>query len=209
MNSLIKQMASDMNIVPFVNESETAFINRVLLSGLGLWCLTLSTKSLNGEVGATKNYLTRKLNELIDSYVDIFSESKEYLLLDDGTLAVKIREMYEALGYLIQNKSSGLSIANFGRGVKGVEEVILFGLPSADYSISGLAVVVNQAQYYETIQDVLIRDNLLPQEYVKNSFDITLFSEWKKDVKLEFFFMAIIFVYSLYNCKKYQYAGLL
>ena len=176
-----------MNIVPFVNEDKTAFINRVLLSGLGLWCLTLSTKSLNGEIGATKNYLTRKLNELIDSYVDIFPESKEYFSLEDETPSVKIREMYEALGYLTQNKTGLLSIANFGRGLKVSEEVLFFGLQSTQYRISGLAVVGNEAKYYETIQDILIRDNLLPQEFVKNSFDITLFNEWKKDVELEFF----------------------
>lgn len=187
MNSLIKQMASDMDITPFVNESETAFVNRVLLSGLGMWCLTLSTKSLNGETGATKNYLTRKLNELIDSYFDIFPESKEYFSLEDETPSVKIREMYESLGYLTQNKMGLLSIANFGRGLKVNENVIFFGLPNTEYSLSGLAVVCKEAKYYETIQDVLIRDNLLPQEFVKNSFDITLFDEWKKDVELEFF----------------------
>ena len=159
----------------------------LLLSGLGLWCLTLSTKSLNGEVGATKNYLTRKLNELIDSYVNIFPDSKEYFVLEDETLSIKIREMYEALGYLIQNKNGLLSISNFGRGLKGLEDVILFGLPITQYSVSGLSVVVSEAKYYETLQEILIRDNLLPQEFVKNSFDITLFDEWKKDVALEFF----------------------
>ena len=88
---------------------------------------------------------------------------------------------------MTQNKTGLLSIANFGRGLKVSEEVLFFGLQSTQYRISGLAVIGNEAKYYETIQDILIRDNLLPQEFVKNSFDITLFDEWKKDVALEFF----------------------
>lgn len=187
MNKLIEKMSNDMEIRPYLEEKRDAFTNRVLFSGLGNWCLNLARKKVGMDIGATKNYLTRKLNELILAYIELFPSSKEYLLLENDSLAIRIRETYESLGYLIKKEDALITLANYGRGLKLNGESLYFGLPNENYSMSGLAVVYNSAKYYEQIKDILIRDNLLPQEFVRHSYDLALFDEWKKDIKLEFF----------------------
>ena len=63
-------MSADMGISPYSSESENSFIYRVLFSGLGQWCLSISAGSQNGSPGTTKHNQTLILNNLISKYCE-------------------------------------------------------------------------------------------------------------------------------------------
>ena len=53
MNKLILQIAQDLNIPIFLEETEDDYINRILYSALGVWCLNLAERK--GATGFNAN----------------------------------------------------------------------------------------------------------------------------------------------------------
>lgn len=61
MDKLVLNMAKDMSITEYLDEKEVDFYARVIYSALGLWCLNISARKIDGELGVSKTLLTRKL----------------------------------------------------------------------------------------------------------------------------------------------------
>ena len=67
MNELAKNIVKNLRIQKYKDEDDVSYLSRLIYSSLGLWCLTLGKNSNEKIIGVSKNYLTRKLNSLLDA----------------------------------------------------------------------------------------------------------------------------------------------
>ena len=185
MNKLLEAMASDMNIQHYLGESETSFEYRVILSGLGQWCLR---SAASPEGGVTKHSQTSLLNNLLEKYVDLFPEVAPMFETETIPVSVFIRRVYEEIGYLFTDENNKDHIANHGKCIAISDGNIYFGTVEPA-SISGLGVITNK--YAPSLTDwrnVLIRDELTWEQFITNQYDIVLFDD--RDIsadELQFF----------------------
>lgn len=187
MDKLIEQISHDLNIPMFNGEGDDGFCERILYSSFGIWCLNYASRSIENQEGISKNALTRKLTSLIDSYLNIFPNTKEYFKVAD-TVGIHIRQIYEELGYLIL-EDQRLKVAPYGRGVElNNEHYLFYGLKDKFEYISGLAVITSIAKYKDTVTNVLVRDEVNPMAFVKANYDPILFNKWNLSIEgLSFF----------------------
>lgn len=189
MKQLFEIMAEDMGITPYQGESEPSYIYRVLLSALGLWCLTYArtqTKDING---VSKNAHSLLLHHLIDEYVSIYPSIRSFFEKTRLDIAVFIRNLYEQTGYflLLNNNYNMLNSEEQSIYISDTNYLYL-GVPSEEFSVNGLGIHCKHPYNEYSIQDFLIRDSLTPIEYIKESYNLCDFEE--RDInplELEFF----------------------
>jgi hypothetical protein len=80
------RMAADMEITPFADEDLNATISRITYSAIGEWIkasaydtdVKKEDKEAGGEIGATKNHITRKCGKILDAYLDLYPDLKNW-----------------------------------------------------------------------------------------------------------------------------------
>ena len=88
MNNLLEAMASDMNIRQYWKETEDSFQYRIILSALGQWCLRSASSP---DYSITKHSQTILLNELLETYLDLFPKIKP--MFEDSEKCEKFVEL--------------------------------------------------------------------------------------------------------------------
>ncbi|MDD6219361.1 MAG: hypothetical protein PUA98_08865 [Selenomonadaceae bacterium] len=189
MNDLFISMAKDMKISRYNGEGESSYIYRLVLSGIGLWCLNLAMSEKGSQKGLSKNYLTRMLHILMQKYLTIYPPLKECLLSERGDLAKFIRNVYEQTGYLIASGKTSNTLNKSWETIQIAEnDNIFLGLPGGDYTINGLGVHCEKAYNVYDLKDFLVRDEMTPEEYVRCLFDeLDFFSPDIDTSKFEYF----------------------
>ena len=188
MNELLKTMATDMAIPRYGNESDNSYFYRLVYSALGLWCLKTAQSQNKDERGATKVFLTKTLNKLLDNFCELFPQIKDSFFDETGESISKfIRIVYEETGYLLESLNNKNIVAIYGRGVDFGANTLYFGLPDRIKFMTGLGVYSDSAKYYDDIKNVLIRDSLTLAQFIDTNFDPIMFSKWDKDGEYEYF----------------------
>lgn len=184
MNKLIQRIAQDLNIPMFSGEAEDDFINRILYSALGVWCLNLAERKGATGYNANKTFLTRELNKLSASYTQLFPQFAEFI--GETDIGLFIRTIYEELGVLVC-ENDVIQTAKYGRGLDVLGDIMYFGLPERIVRVDGLGIISDSATYKADINEILIRDTIAPTDLIRELFDPIYFDEWNKDTALEFF----------------------
>lgn len=180
MDKMIERMSVDMDISRYRCESDEGYYKRIIYSALGLWGLNYAQRQVEDELGVSKIALTKKLNNLTYVYSSIYPCISGYFNSEES-VGLYVRKIYEELGYLIYDQHK-LKVAKYGRGLELAEnQYLYFGLPNKIEFMSGLGIVSCDAFLMNNITDILIRDNLTPINYVKNSYDMIGFAEWNKN----------------------------
>lgn len=191
MNELLNAMATDMGIKRCNSESDDSFIYRLCYSALGQWCLRLAQNSTDGIVGTTKHNQTIVLNELIQSYIDLFPAAAERFVDRDYqpfNLSIHIRRIYEETGYLLTDENNRNRLANYGRSIQIGNTSLFFGIPNTAYFVNGLGAFAYPTTYKASSKEFLIRDDLTWEEYYQSQFDIIDFYDRDIDLdELEYF----------------------
>lgn len=177
MNELLRTMARDMGIDFYYDESPESYAYRIIYSGLGLWCLHMAA-SLRGEVeGRSKKGLTRALNGRLKDFLaidfDVSDELKRYLVHSSSlNLGQFIRNVYEEAGYLSNLDQSRNGLNRGGETVEIREDLHLYlGLPQEAYTMSGLGVYCKDAGNSIFLYDLLIRDDLSPEDLLRAHYN--------------------------------------
>lgn len=191
MNELFMAMSSDLCIPAYKNEQESSYIGRICFSGLGLWCLFLALNEANRKKGISKNSQTKYLVELIQNYNSIEKGLGSYLndSQNKKSLAAKIRQVYENVGYLSTDSNKSI-LANYGVRVSTNSKKDLYlGIPSSEtIEMNGLGVYVDAKEESLEVERFLARKNLSEQELITSRFDLCDFEERDIDVsELSFF----------------------
>lgn len=175
MNELLISMAEEMHIQAYETENETDYIKRVIYSAVGQWCLKTASGINYGGNSITKHRQTGTINNLLNQYINIFSETTDYF---EGDLepSVAIRKVYESTGYLITDEENRNSIARFGRTVPIGDKYLFFGEPFRN-EVNGLGLFCNESISISSLQEFLLRDALSCDEYINSCFEITDFEE--------------------------------
>lgn len=175
MNDLIYSMAKDMKIVPYVNEPQNSFAYRVLFSALGQWCLYSLKESKGNSEGKTKNYQTELLNNLVNKYDEIYPGVKQQLEIENFSIAVLIRRIYEETGYICtDNKSNRNRLNKINKGVKLGNRNLSLNL-AYNAEINGLGIFDARNVDCITWREFIVRDNLTVSQYVNANFDMVSF----------------------------------
>lgn len=177
MNELLKTMANDMGIDFYDDETLKSYAYRIIYSGLGLWCLHLAASLRENVKGMSKKGLTRHLNALLKEYLNINlgagNELKELLVQSTSmNLGQFIRNIYEETGYLITLEDSRNGL-NLGRETieMGRDLHLFLGLPSGSYGVCGLGIYTKEADNPIFLNDLLIRDDRTPRDYLLAQFN--------------------------------------
>lgn len=189
MNSLIKVMATDMDIRPFTHESEESFCYRVLFSALGRWCLLLSYT--DGDTGVSKRYQTLRLNEILSEYVKLSPVEKAFYI-EDNNFTVFIRNVYEELGFFETLKNGYIQLRHNPYLVDLAETKLIIGY-SFKAKSTGLGL---QAQHNNETsiswREYLGRDNIRVNDYIDANYNIVRFEPKTIDRETLQFFNPII-----------------
>ena len=184
MNRLILQIAQDLNIPIFLEETEEDYINRILYSALGVWCLNLAERKGATGFNANKTFLTRELNKLAKSYTQLFPQFSNFV--GETDIGLFIRTIYEELGVLYF-ENDVIQTAKYGRGLDVSDGVLYFGLPECIERVDGQGIISDSAVYKVDLNEILIRDLISPTKLIQELFDPIHFDAWNKDIMLEFF----------------------
>lgn len=171
MNELIKAMSNDMGIFPYQNEPQASFFYRVVYSGLGQWCLNIATASGNP---ISKHAQSATINRLLDKYIELFPQIADSFNDDSVKFSFFLRRVYEETGYLITNSSNKNSIANYGRTLSFGNKNLYFST-SNKCEVEGLGIFVNDVYQSSTWRDILIRDSLDWEQFIKSQYAIVNF----------------------------------
>ena len=185
MNAFITDMSNDMNIAPYVGETNAEFVYRLCYSALGLWCLNVARNSINGVVGTSKHNQTVILDDLITQYKRIYPNiaNKFGDGSSDKRLPVQIRRVYEETGYLLTGNDRNIILAEYRRSVFVGSKRLFFGIPNEILEMNGLGVYSPVVHNSASISEILIRDNLATKEYFSAQFDPCEFIE--KDLEMD------------------------
>ncbi len=204
MNELAKNIVKNLRIQKYKDEDDVSYLSRLIYSSLGLWCLTLGKNSNEKIIGVSKNYLTRKLNSLLDEYISIFPKTKKYFYpqsknqsnemkkLEKTELALFIRNLYEETGYFLTTNDN-YNVLNQGREIIPLSNgmFLYFGIPKYSFLMTGLGISTfdNKNEGVEiNIKEFLIRDFFTPKEFIETNYCESEFASKDIDVnKLEYF----------------------
>ena len=107
---------------------------------------------------------------------------KESLRSDDTQLSVLIRHIYQEVGYLFTDDDNRNHLCDVRRVVyTGSSKLCLYLLPKSE--INGLGVFNPEAHPSISWRELLIRDSLSPEQYVKSKYDVVMFGD--RDVELD------------------------
>ena len=176
MNDLISCMARDMKITSYANESQNSFTYRVLFSALGQWCLYMLKEGRGSRYGKTKHYQTEILNNLIRKYNEIYPETREQLTLEDSSLSLLIRHIYEETGYIFTDEFNRNHLNRTSGCVEfGNRKLSLNLVRNAE--INGLGIYNDLSTDCISWREFIVRDNLTVNQYLNANFEIVSFEK--------------------------------
>lgn len=190
MNKLMRIMSENMNISAYTGESEGAYEYRILYSALGLWCLTSALSEKEGKKEISKNAQTILLHSLLDRYLNVCPLAKRFLTgIRNVDIAVQIRNVYEQMGYLVTLEDNQNVLNQGGETIRITDKDSIFlGIPKEEYWMNGLGIHIKNSGREIPLTEYLVRDNLMPEEYLMSCFNICDFDEKDIDcLELEFF----------------------
>ncbi len=176
MNDLISCMARDMKITSYANESQNSFTYRVLFSALGQWCLYMLKEGRGSRYGKTKHYQTEILNNLIRKYNEIYPETREQLTLEDSSLSLLIRHIYEETGYIFTDEFNRNHLNRTSRCVDFGNRKLSLNL-AHNAEINGLGIYNDLSTDCISWREFIVRDNLTVNQYVNANFEIVSFDK--------------------------------
>lgn len=104
---LIDSISTDLGITAYNGESNASYHSRLFYSALGEWIKTAANdKMLNG---TTKQHITKKVEGILEIYLSLFPDAKEWFYPDEQSNPVK--EILNRLclsGQLVSAKEDGL-----------------------------------------------------------------------------------------------------
>lgn len=183
-------MSENMNISAYTGESEGAYEYRILYSALGLWCLTSALSEKEGKKEISKNAQTILLHSLLDRYLNVCPLAKRFLTgIRNVDIAVQIRNVYEQMGYLVTLEDNQNVLNQGGETIRITDKDSIFlGIPKEEYWMNGLGIHIKNSGREIPLTEYLVRDNLMPEEYLMSCFNICDFDEKDIDcLELEFF----------------------
>ena len=176
MNDLISCMAKDMKITSYANESQNSFTYRVLFSALGQWCLYMLKEGRENRYGKTKHYQTELLNNLIQKYNEIYPETREQLTLEDSSLSLLIRHIYEETGYIFTDEFNRNHLNRTSMCVDFGNRKLSLNL-AHNAEINGLGIYNDLSTDCISWREFIVRDNLTVNQYVNANFEIVSFDK--------------------------------
>lgn len=184
MNILLNQMANDMFICRYDRETDFSFVYRIIYSALGLWCLKSGLNVYLGVRGETKGSQTIFLNELMEKLIE--QQPDVSSMFHDNTneksnFSVHVRRIYEETGYFLVDINNQNLLANYGRSVEFAEKSLFFGIPDKMFTIRGLGIFIEKTKNSISINDFLIRDRLIPNQYILSQYDANGFQHMEHD----------------------------
>ena len=183
-------MSENMKISAYTGEPEEAYGYRILYSALGLWCLTSALSEKEGKKEISKNAQTILLHSLLDRYLNVCPLAKRFLTgIRNVDIAVQIRNIYEQMGYLITLEDNQNVLNQGGETIRITDKDSIFlGIPKEEYWMNGLGIHIKNSGREIPLNEYLVRDDLLPEEYLMSCFNICDFDEKDIDcLELEFF----------------------
>ena len=112
----------------------------------------------------------------------MFPGMEESLRSDDTQLSVLIRHIYQEVGYLFTDDDNRNHLCDVRRVVDtGSSKLCLYLLQNSE--INGLGVFTPEAPPSISWRELLIRDSLSPEQYVKSKYDVVMFGD--RDVELD------------------------
>lgn len=176
MNDLISCMAKDMKITSYANESQNSFTYRVLFSALGQWCLYMLKEGRENRYGKTKHYQTELLNNLIQKYNEIYPETREQLTLEDSSLSLLIRHIYEETGYIFTDEFNRNHLNRTSMCVDFGNRKLSLNL-AHNAEINGLGIYNDLSTDCISWREFIVRDSLTVNQYVNANFEIVSFDK--------------------------------
>lgn len=106
---VLRDISADLKINQYLNEPDNLYFSRLIYSAMGSWILYNVQDKNNIEnesiCGASKNYITRRCSEVLESFFEIFPQVQEWFLVDnivDCSSVIKyIKDIYEFSGFLV------------------------------------------------------------------------------------------------------------
>ena len=169
-------MAKDMKITSYANESQNSFTYRVLFSALGQWCLYMLKEGRENRYGKTKHYQTELLNNLIQKYNEIYPETREQLTLEDSSLSLLIRHIYEETGYIFTDEFNRNHLNRTSMCVDFGNRKLSLNL-AHNAEINGLGIYNDLSTDCISWREFIVRDNLTVNQYVNANFEIVSFDK--------------------------------
>lgn len=114
------QIAKDLKISRFPNETENDFIGRVIYSALSEWikASTFDRKIDDQEgvtdVGCTKHHVTRKCGDILDAFLEVYPQIKSYFFPSDEKEPKPIQEIQKRLflgGVLVSGENNTVQLS--------------------------------------------------------------------------------------------------
>lgn len=166
---LRQQMAHDLKIYQYENETEKDYLDRLLFSGIGQWIQhsvldsDLNDSELYRRKGVSKKYITRKTCEIAMGFVSIYPSFINYYKdIPIQDFIMKIRSSYEQAGYFVPTGFSEFIIPAPMRKAKVNDNLYLV---RNDYDANN-SRMVGLGQY---ATNVTITDNLDLVDFFKLS----------------------------------------
>ena len=169
-------MAKDMKITSYANESQNSFTYRVLFSALGQWCLYMLKEGRENRYGKTKHYQTELLNNLIQKYNEIYPETREQLTLEDSSLSLLIRHIYEETGYIFTDEFNRNHLNRTSMCVDFGNRKLSLNL-AHNAEINGLGIYNDLSTDCISWREFIVRDSLTVNQYVNANFEIVSFDK--------------------------------
>jgi hypothetical protein len=114
------RMAADMGIPSFADEDPNATISRITYSAIGEWIKASAydtdvkeeDKESRGDIGATKNHITRKCGKILGAYLDLYPNLKNWYypasVNESFNPVTEIRKRQLAAGVLVSGMDNSL-----------------------------------------------------------------------------------------------------
>ena len=143
-----------------------------------------------GKKEISKNAQTILLHSLLDRYLNVCPLAKRFLTgIRNVDIAVHIRNVYEQMGYLVTLEDNQNVLNQGGETIRITDKDSIFlGIPKEEYWMNGLGIHIKNSGREIPLTEYLVRDNLMPEEYLMSCFNICDFDEKDIDcLELEFF----------------------
>lgn len=186
MNELITRMALDLKIKQYEGEPIVDFYGRVIYSGIGLWCLELSKEENSERKGISKNGQTIKLDRLLKEYERIIPGIEAYFIDTKAreSFPTKVRQLYEAVGYLQTNEENRNCPIPYDIEVdtNGYKNLYIGTNRKFPLEMNGLGVFLTAGGEIFNVKQFLARDSLSNDVFIEAHYDICDFEE--RDIDL-------------------------
>lgn len=197
---LITRIASDLNMEPYKEETESEFCSRLIYTAIVCWIRYFVIDKSNNDVDLnikSKKYIMTRGKELLKNYLDLFPECKDYFLykeknnenirLDMNEAIKTIRDRMLNAGEIIEiNPNSYIGIPKYYQEniYKNVERE--YGLNSEEFSSKhiGITRIKNNNYYVEEKKNI---DVINPIQFLEWIIENSKWEEFNTIEKLKIF----------------------